>query len=447
MWDLVVEHRFGYLYSGKNPSMVAVPRDSPTPSADVLAGVVAARREAERAERRVLRLVVDYAAAHAVPGLAEPGPGGHEQVVELAGAGAPGVAEFAIADLAAALGLSARAARLLVGQALELAHRLPRIWAQLCQEPTETARVSGVGVPAWRARMVAERTVLLSAAAAAYVDAQVAPIIGRVGPVRLMRIVEAARLLAHEAAQEQLAGQAACHQVEIDTGSAAHLGTAFMDAHLDVADGLDLERAVQVGAANLKAEGSTDPLPVRRAQALGLIARHYLATYDGAGCARGGVQLFVHYRPGSDAAALGVASLDNTDGLVTTDQIATWCGRQGAAVKVTPVIDLAEDVTSGGYVPSPYLRTQVELRDKTCVFPHCTGKAAAADLDHTVAYQAGGPPGQTSSKNLGALCRFHHRVKTHGEWSYEHLAPGWYHWRAPDGRHYLRGPAGSIALE
>lgn len=158
--------------------MAALPKHDPAPGSDVLAALVAARREAERAERRCLRLMAEYAAAHPAPGIGEAGVGGREQVVELAGAGAPGVSEFAIADLAAALGLSTRAAKLRLGQALELSHRLPRIWAAVCDEPAGSGsgdNAGEMGVPAWRARMVAERTVHLTAAAAAYVDAQVAP--------------------------------------------------------------------------------------------------------------------------------------------------------------------------------------------------------------------------------------------------------------------------------
>lgn len=428
--------------------MSPLPDLAPAPGADVLASMVAARREAERAEREVLRHVVAYAAAHPAPGLSEPGVFGHEQVVELAGAGAPGIGEFAVADIAAALGLSTMSARRLIGQTLELRHRLPRLWALIATEPTGDR----AGAPAWRARMVAERTVALSEAGAAYVDAQVAPALGKVGPVRLARIVEAARVLSEEPEHDELIEQSGVHAVTVDTRSSAHLGTAYVDGHLAAADGLDLEAAVQVAAAHLKEQARAqdrpvEPLQVRRAQALGVIARHYLATAPAGGAARSdGVHLVVHYRPGSDAAGLGLAELGNTNGLVSTDQIAAWCAREGASVKILPVVDLAEDLCSGGYVPSPYLRRQVELRDTTCVFPHCTARAAQADLDHIVAYDPGGQPSQTRSSNLGALCRFHHRLKTHGEWTYSQLAPGWYHWRAPGGGHYLRGPTVAIQL-
>ncbi len=52
-----------------------------------------------------------------------------ESVCPLAGVGAPWVAEFAPAELGAALGIGVEAAKQLLGDALELAHRLPRLWA------------------------------------------------------------------------------------------------------------------------------------------------------------------------------------------------------------------------------------------------------------------------------------------------------------------------------
>ena len=89
--------------------------------------------------------------------------------------GAPLVAEFCLAELGTVLGISTTAAKKLVGHALELRHRLPRLWAQV-----HTGRV-----PAWRARSVAEVTIhstpALTREAAAFVDAQVAAVAGRVG--------------------------------------------------------------------------------------------------------------------------------------------------------------------------------------------------------------------------------------------------------------------------
>jgi hypothetical protein len=56
---------------------------------------------------------------------------GIERPVPLAGDGTPTVAEFALADLATALRITEGATRGLVGQTLELRHRLPRVWARV----------------------------------------------------------------------------------------------------------------------------------------------------------------------------------------------------------------------------------------------------------------------------------------------------------------------------
>ena len=80
-----------------------------------------------------LELALVWARLHPCPAQETPGPLGRadlhgEALVPLAGPGAPWVAEFAPADLAAALGISHDAARQLLADALELAHRLPRLW-------------------------------------------------------------------------------------------------------------------------------------------------------------------------------------------------------------------------------------------------------------------------------------------------------------------------------
>ncbi len=54
-----------------------------------------------------------------------------DTAVPLAGPGAPLVAEFSIAEFAAAVGLSTEAGKRYVGHALELRYRLPRLWAKV----------------------------------------------------------------------------------------------------------------------------------------------------------------------------------------------------------------------------------------------------------------------------------------------------------------------------
>ena len=61
---------------------------------------------------------------------------------------------------------------------------------------------------------------------------------------------------------------------DVDTRDTSLAGTASVWGELDVADALDLDAAVTAGAEQLKALGSTDSLDVRRAAAVGELARH-----------------------------------------------------------------------------------------------------------------------------------------------------------------------------
>ena len=107
-------------------------------------------------------LAVDWAAMHstdAIEDAAYRDPG-----MPLAGEGAPLVAEFAVTEFAAALGLSTDAGKRYVGQALELRYRLPRVWR----------RVVHGDLVAWQARRIATQTLLLTPDAASFVDRHVA---------------------------------------------------------------------------------------------------------------------------------------------------------------------------------------------------------------------------------------------------------------------------------
>src|SRR5690349_7081208 len=68
--------------------------------------------------------------------------------VEIAGEGAPWVDESAVAELALALGMKHESGIRYVGDAVELRHRLPRIWA----------RVMAGEVPVVKARKIAQDT-------------------------------------------------------------------------------------------------------------------------------------------------------------------------------------------------------------------------------------------------------------------------------------------------
>ena len=140
--------------------------------------------------------------------------------------------------------------------------------------------------------------------------------------------------------------------------------------------------------------------------------------------------------------------MENTRSPVTVDQIRNWCGHPDAHLTVKPVLDLADHVHVEAYEVPDRIAEHVALRDHTCVFPWCTRPARrlrahehACDRDHTVPHGREGP---TCPCNLAPLCRRHHRLKTHGGWTYTTLEPGTYLWSSPHRYHYLRDHTGTL---
>src|SRR4051794_30545719 len=369
-----------------------------TNAATVLAAARRLRAEANAAEAGLLAQAVEWAQLHLVDDLDDAATvlveHGKDTGIPIAGHGAPLVSQFAVAEFAAALGLPAGAGRNLVGQALELAYRLPKTWA----------KVQAGSLAPWRARRIAEETLSLSAEAAAYVDRMVAPFAHRTGPAQTQRLVEdaIARFMPDFAAErrERAAGQ---RYFAIDHDQVSFPGTSRVHGELDLPDALDLEDAVRAGAEQLKALGSEDSLDVRRAAAVGMLARGQRAmefdgTFDSDGVvstdrsqarcsttekpAGREVVLYVHLSEDSvrsgdpDACAWA----ENGAGhLLTAGQVADWCGRPDTdKVTVKPVIDLNQPLSCTSYTPSPRLAEVVRLRDRTCVFPWCQRRPGPA---------------------------------------------------------------------
>ena len=114
-------------------------------AAAVLAEARAARRDANAAEARVLAKAVEWAHLHVVDDLDEAATWwagrGLDTGIPIAGEGCPLISEFAIPELATTLGLSQESGRRFVAVALELAHRLPRLWLRV-QEGSQIGRAS-----------------------------------------------------------------------------------------------------------------------------------------------------------------------------------------------------------------------------------------------------------------------------------------------------------------
>jgi hypothetical protein len=86
------------------------------------------------------------------------------------------------------------------------------------------------------------------------------------------------------------------------------------------------------------------------------------------------------------------------------------------------------------YEPPQALKDFLIARDRTCRFPGCRRSAILSDLDHAQSWESGGA---TSSENLGALCRRHHKLKTHHGWKVESYADGSCLWRSPAGKEFF----------
>src|SRR5215212_7026901 len=242
--------------------------DSGTTTLDAAAVLAAARgfrRDANAAEAGVLAKAVEWAHLHEVDDLADAATWmagrGVDTGIPIAGEGAPLVSEFAVAELATALGLSATSGRHLLAQALELAHRLPKTWT----------RVQAGDLVPWRARRIAEETLCLSPDAAGFVDDQVAPFAHKTSLAQTQRLVETAitRFMPDYAAERRTRAADGRH-FTIAHDQVSFAGTSRVHAELDLADALDLEAA---GAQQLAALGNTECLDIRRSLAAGMLAR------------------------------------------------------------------------------------------------------------------------------------------------------------------------------
>jgi hypothetical protein len=415
-----------------------------TSPADLLQVMRHETQAATAAEVRRLHAVLDWCVIHETDDEADAAFGDHG--IPLAGDGAPWVSEFAIMELGAALGMSTDAAKRYVGAALEVRYRLPRLWE----------RVAAGELPFWRARSIAERTMALPEAGARFVDQQVAFVAHKISYAETQRQIDAATARFDPEAAEKARRQVADgRRFDIDKSAVSINGTVEVSGTLDAQDASDLDSALSHRAADLEAAGSEESLDVRRSMAAGDLARGYDPlpfedTDEPATTAkapvRRTVELVLHLDQDTvfGNPADNVGGCDNTRTPVLAETIREWCGNPDAHVTVKPVRDLAGHVHVAAYEVPDRLREEDEMVDHHCVFPWCTRPAARCDIDHAIPFAEGGP---TCSCNTAPLCRGHHRLKTHGRWTYDVLDRGTYLWHSPHGFAYRRDHTGTQPIQ
>jgi len=170
-------------------------------------------------------------------------------------------------------------------------------------------------------------------------------------------------------------------------------------------------------------------LPAR----LAAIKQHAYSHGLGAGSGRQGNRhtLYVHLTDKALAAGDGVLRVEELGPLLLS-QLGELLGHDQIVVK--PVIDLRDQVSVHSYEIPERIRERARLRHPVDMFPYGAAEATTRmDLDHIVAYERAGPPGQTSTDNLIPQGRLHHRAKTFGGWRCRRLPTGAIEWTSPHG--------------
>ncbi|MBE7323409.1 DUF222 domain-containing protein, partial [Nocardioides sp. Y6] len=327
----------------------AAPELGDLTAAELLGAARQRRSVVQRGEADLLAIAYEWAVAHPAD---EDGwnaatfhhPLGDEPI---SGDGTPLVAEFCIPELGAALGVSTDAAKKLIGHAVEMVHRLPRVWK----------RVQSGLVPVWRAKQVAEATIhcdpALTPEAMAWIDAQVAPFLEKIGRAQMERILAQAIELYGLAMQEPPRDEDHDGRyVHIHTPVGPFAGAMRIEAEVSNADGHDLAQALAAGAAALKAGGSTASLDVRRSMALGELARQQTSLdLAGADAEDENVQrkarrvdLHLHFtaevQPDGTTGINPIGLLENGQKLALLSQVRSWVRGTHTEVRILPVIDL-----------------------------------------------------------------------------------------------------------
>ncbi|KAA0111957.1 HNH endonuclease signature motif containing protein [Mycolicibacterium sp. P1-5] len=353
------------------------------------------------------------------------------------------------AEVGAALGISARRASSQMYLARSLRERLPKVNAAFMAGRIGARLVSTIS---WRTHLV------IDDAAMAALDADIAEAAQAWGPLSDRRVETLIDALvdAHDPDARHWFEEAA-RGMDVEFGKPDDAnGTRSMWGRLYSTHAELIERRL-TAIARAVCDGDPRTVGQRRAEAMGAV----FAGADRIACLCGRADC---PNPTSDALKGSVvihvvadhAAVEQAKTPATTEKRPT---RRSAALMagggVVPTPLLAELIRGGAqvvglaapcedgeprYRPSVTLQRFVRCRDLTCRFPGCDAPAEVCDIDHAIAYPAGG----THPSNLRCLCRKHHLLRTFwvGEdgWSDKQFPDGTIIWTAPSGHTYTTHP-------
>lgn len=144
-------------------------------------------------------------------------------------------------------------------------------------------------------------------------------------------------------------------------------------------------------------------------------------------------------RSTSAASAGALAEVEGV-GPIPWDTAVQLCGSADGWMRVLtqPETGVVLSVGRDQYRPPASLRRLVRWRADRCMAPGCGMPAGRCEIDHTVAWEHGG---ETSAANLAPLCKGHHTVKHHTDWTVRQTAgDGTLEWTSPSGRRYTVRP-------
>ncbi len=328
-----------------------------------------------------------------------------DQEAALGGEGTPLVAAFTPEPFAAALGVSTLSGLQLLADALDLQHRLPRLWAA----------VETLAVAPWKARKIAQATHHLSQAAAASVDAQLADRISSCGwraiefaVAQAIATYDPHLLQTREKHGRDAWGVRLFHRGVGTDGADDWVGTSHLEVTGDTLDLTTFHDLVCDQAAQLKALGRhrhprcpqsqsrrgdrqppSRPRPRHPARRLtGNRGRRCRPDRgDGRRPVAGENQALPAPDPDrparrSTAATAATAQRDSAGfgsverfGPATIARIKDWASR--SRVTIQPVLDMSRTDAIDAHDPPAWMRELVILRDRHCVFPWCTRDARA----------------------------------------------------------------------